>query len=532
MLRPPFEGRELDGIREETVIWLLNERLNFERDQCKLEGYQVNDCMIEDLFHRRGHDYAALASSIAVKYRGVNPLYQLVTSSREKSVYQMFCCSKVWVAAYSGDKVVLESLLALEGTDVNAYNEYLGTPLYAAVYSGNADLVKLLLERGADPNNTVGENGTPLIVAVREGNERMVRLLLQHKKLIVNDIDIYSKTALWWSCALGHVEITRLLMRQRAVTVTCTAAKDDKCVLWRAVYNGHEELIDALLNNSDVGPDDCKHSGETLLWWAVRYGHASIVRLLLQRHDVDPNAHQPDGSTPLWEAVILGRDDIVGNFLQRQDLQPNLLSYNGSTPLLAAINGGHEAIVRLLLDCKAVDPNLKGERGHSPLSRAAQYGRTQILKLLLAQKGIEINPLTADGRTPLGYGCQEGHEAVVRLLLAHEDTILDKDKSDCTHLRHAASSGNANIVRLLLDRRSTAEPDRDLDLSLIDAIRGNHVAVVQVLLEHNANVHVTDEYNRTPLDLVKGYRSRKQIKKLLLERIQLNRLEGIYDGSK
>jgi ankyrin repeat protein len=493
--------------------------------------YKGKDGVIENLFQARGYDYAMLASSLAAKYRGPDALTELLVKPRDEQVYQLFYGNKVSVAAYSGDKVVLESLLALEEADINVYDEYLGTAIYAAMCSGS-DFVELLLKRGADPNRIIGERGTPLIVAVRERNEKVVQLLVQHPGLLVNESDMNNKTALWWSVSLGYIEITRLLARHKDATVACTAAKDDKCVLWRAVYHGRAQLMEALLNDSSTRPDDCRHSGETLLWWAVRYGHASIVQLLLECTDVDPNVQGSNGAAPFWLAVINGRVDIVRSFLKRQDLQPNLLSHGGSTPLLAAVNGNHEAIVSLLLECEAVDPDLKGERNQSPLSRAAQFGRTRILELLLTQNGINVNSVAVNGLTPLGFACLKGHEAVVRLLLGQKDTVLDtKDKWDYTPLRHAASSGYADIVRLLLDSRTIAENEEDgeLDLCLTDVTHYNHVAVVEVLLEHNVNIHVKDKMNQTLLDMARKH-GEKEIEKPLRHRIQFNPLENIDKG--
>ncbi|KAB8074318.1 ankyrin repeat-containing domain protein [Aspergillus leporis] len=359
---------------------------------------------------------------------------------------------------------------------------------------GILSLATELLDRILGPLLTPGTKwfwshfwGTPLIVAVRERNEKVVQLLVQHPGLLVNESDMNNKTALWWSVSLGYIEITRLLARHKDATVACTAAKDDKCVLWRAVYHGR----------AHTRPDDCRHSGETLLWWAV------------QCTDVDPNVQGSNGAAPFWLAVINGRVDI-----------PNLLSHGGSTPLLAAVNGNHEAIVSLLLECEAVDPDLKGERNQSPLSRAAQFGRTRILELLLTQNGINVNSVAVNGLTPLGFACLKGHEAVVRLLLGQKDTVLDtKDKWDYTPLRHAASSGYADIN----------EEDGELDLCLTDATHYNHVAVVEVLLEHNVNIHVKDKMNQTLLDMARKH-GEKEIEKPLRHRIQFNPLENIDKG--
>ncbi|PIG79428.1 hspc200 [Aspergillus arachidicola] len=372
-----------------------------------------------------------LASQLAIRYRGTETVYELLEWPHGL-LYQHCLRNSVSVAAYSGDRALLASFLDKEA-DMDIYDEYLGTPLYAAVCSKSAAVVELLLDCKTNPN-TEGASGPPLTLIVREGNREIVQLLTQHESLYVNAVDIKDYTALWWSCTLEHIEIARLLLQHKDVRVTWNPAGGDLCLTWHSVCGGNPQMVQLLLYHSDTGPDDCKHAGETLLLLASRYGHASVVKLLLERTNVNPNAHMDEGSTPLWEAAVRGYSGTVRQLLQRQDLLPNILSYGGSTPLLAAIRGEHEDVVRLLLRCEAVDPNLKGE----------SYA-------LLTRKEIEVNSMGGDGDTALSVACSRQHEAVARLHVAHEDISVDiRDNRDYLPIRKAAYAGHTGIVQLLL----------------------------------------------------------------------------------
>ena len=63
------------------------------------------------------------------------------------------------------------------GANVNGLNEQEGTPLFLAVFEGNAQIVKLLLESGADPNLKTKDGTTPLGLARKEAYGEIIALL-------------------------------------------------------------------------------------------------------------------------------------------------------------------------------------------------------------------------------------------------------------------------------------------------------------------------------------------------------------------
>ena len=71
-----------------------------------------------------------------------------------------------------------------KGADPNITGGDFHTPLQAAAYRGQTDIVNMLLAAGADPNIN-GENfGTPLIVASWRGYHELVSILLEAGSVI------------------------------------------------------------------------------------------------------------------------------------------------------------------------------------------------------------------------------------------------------------------------------------------------------------------------------------------------------------
>lgn len=62
-------------------------------------------------------------------------------------------------AALTGDATKVREAIST-GADVNAWDEHGMTPLLSAVFIGNVDAVRLLLEAGADPNRAQRDDPT------------------------------------------------------------------------------------------------------------------------------------------------------------------------------------------------------------------------------------------------------------------------------------------------------------------------------------------------------------------------------------
>lgn len=110
------------------------------------------------------------------------------------------------------------------------------------------------------------------------------------------------------------------------------------------------------------------------------------------------------------------------------------------------------------------------EEGLSPLLRVCliedgkHRTRSSLLKLLL-QHGANVNRTDPQGRHALAWCCIHGKEDIVRLLLglAYYDIDLNKqDNEGNTPLMQAVKSGNANIVKLLVDALNKFKIDIDV----------------------------------------------------------------------
>jgi len=193
----------------------------------------------------------------------------------------------------------------------------------------------------------------------------------------------------------------------------------------------------------------------------------------------------------LYTAIVNGQADVVRNLLERGE-NPNQNGGTYNEPLLAiAVSNQQTECVRLLLEHGAnVEVKLWDMGGFdarvTSLQIAAFKGTAEIVALLL-QHGADPNSGNRSGRTPL-------HDVktvdIARMLLAHgADVNRATDGYLVTPLHEAL--------------QTTAAHRQGLD------------AIIQVLIDHGANVNAKDVHGETPLLLNVRHGSAKMTQLLL-----------------
>ncbi|MFD0862375.1 ankyrin repeat domain-containing protein [Sungkyunkwania multivorans] len=91
--------------------------------------------------------------------------------------------SPLTLACYYNNVEVASYLIA-HAEDINGSSK-MGTPLMAATYKGDVEIVRMLLKKGADPNISDPNGTTALIYATMFQNKEIVKMLIEA------DADIY-----------------------------------------------------------------------------------------------------------------------------------------------------------------------------------------------------------------------------------------------------------------------------------------------------------------------------------------------------
>ena len=185
----------------------------------------------------------------------------------------------LYYAALCGFNGLVNYLIITHGEDVHAKCGNRGSPLHAASYKGNLDVVRLLLAHGVDINTTSDEIGsTPLHQASLSGEVDVTRLLLQHKANL-GAKDGLLNTPLHNASIAGKTKVAELLLEHGADVNERNWNQNTP--LYKASEDGNLEVVQLLLGHgADVhlrGLD-----GWTPFQVASLRGHVKVAQLLLE----------------------------------------------------------------------------------------------------------------------------------------------------------------------------------------------------------------------------------------------------------
>jgi ankyrin repeat protein len=186
--------------------------------------------------------------------------------------------------------------------------------LHDAAKAGDIAQVRKMIAQGADVNAKDSRGMTPLFEASRTGHVEISKLLIKEKaKLLVergtnvNTKDAFDWTLLHWAVRYGETEIARLLIKRGADV----NAKDDKASITPLHLVSNDSNIETAKLLIDRGADvNAKGAGDfTPLHNAAFAGKTKIARLLLER-GADSSARS-SGKTPADFAREKGHQNLA-----------------------------------------------------------------------------------------------------------------------------------------------------------------------------------------------------------------------------
>ncbi|MCM3784570.1 ankyrin repeat domain-containing protein [Neobacillus mesonae] len=162
--------------------------------------------------------------------------------------------------------------------------------------------------------------------------------------------------------------------------------------------------------------------------------------------------------------------------MQQQGININATDERGRTAILAATHGNKPDTVAALIR-EGADLNLRDQRSDNPLLYAGAEGMPEIVKLMV-EAGASTTLTNRFGGTALIPAADRGHVEIVEYLLTHSDVNIDHiNNLGWTALLEAVILGDGG--------------DR-------------HTQIVNLLVEHGADVNLADGEGVSPLTHAKS----------------------------
>ena len=418
----------------------------------------------------------------------------------------------------------VKQLLSCVGIDLNCQNEWGVTPFSMAYLAGNKDIVSLIRNCGDIKPSIPDDYGDVSLSFAPEFNcwdKDLMTLLEAHGKMDSRQLGeacswaITENDAKLFDLILSkdnfdvniNVKHTRKRPKNKSYYYQYGRNKRKNNLLLQAIYFDEIDFVKKILTCVDINLNQQDEQDEVPFGRACFVGNKQVIELLIEHSEVNPNIPVSHGRTALGASFLFERWDVAQLLLGYDKVVLNIENFNKAGKLWYVIARAPLNVLKILLTKKDIDPNvLRGDdtpltwlmskdvlkgvpQGDSRWNLRWNFKKDiqEIIKMLLAHKKIDPNLKNKQGKSPLLMAYENKNIDLAEIVLGHEDTDpnIFLENGD-TLLMAAVIQNDLNFVRILLEYSKTNPNLRNKSgetvLDLAERL-GNH-EIVELLLTH------------------------------------------------
>ena len=484
---------------------------------------------------------------LAMEKRNVDAMNVLLRAGADRTIKDANGNTWIHYAIRGGcSKEVFQSIID-QGAYVNATNKKNVTFLMLASEMGNVDTMNVLLRAGADRTIKDANGDTWINYAIRGGCSKEVLQSIIDQCAYVNATNKKNVTFLMLASEMGNVDAMNVLLRAGADRTIKDANGDtwihyairggcSKEVLQSIIDQGayvnatNKKNVTFLMLASEKGNVDAMNVllsagadrtikdaiGDTWIHYAIRGNCSKDVLQSIIAKGADVNATSKRNSTPLMLASWYGKVDAI-KVLLSAGADRTIKDANGDTWIHYAICGNcNREVLQSIID-QGADVNATNKKNVTSLMLASEKGNVYAMNVLL-RAGADRTIKDANGDTWIHYAIH-GYCSieVLQSIIDQGAYVNATNKKNVTSLMLACEMGDVDAMNVLLSAGADRTiKDADGYTWIHYAVRGGcSKEVLQSIIDHGADVNVTNEEGDTPLMLARKNENEDAINVLL-----------------
>lgn len=419
------------------------------------------------------------------------------------------------VLAYSESKPEILKLLVAGGLNPNSKDSD-GTPiLIKYINIGDTDLVRLLLEKGANIKYNPEEGYyNPVEIAIYSGNKDIIKMLIEAGVDINQEIyfeteyDGYSKPFIQWAVDEKYNDIVKLLLEKGA-----TFENDEFSIVYGLLKNKDFDNFKLMIEKG-LKLNESREETEKLpvLNWAIKNNYDDIALLAIDK-GADFNFGVV-GLKPINIMLENKKMELIKAVVEKGfDINEYLNKENNLTLLSWAVINKNIDLANFLVE-KKVDVNRLMTSGMTALMLASQNNDAEMVKILL-KGGADVKIKNSSGKTARDLATSDTVKELLnpnkKIILASVIgvlvfvillvVLLRGKKNSKYKLLNAIKAAKYDKAISLINKGSNLELKDENGLTpLFYSIKENHVELVKALINKGVNINSLDTNGNTPLN--------------------------------